>query len=80
MTEVLTGVISALVAVILSMVGVIKLWLPRHDRVLHNPIELEHIRELLEGIKAEVEKTSAIAAERHQALLAGLARLEQKVQ
>lgn len=78
--EVLTGVTSALVAVILTLVAVIRFYLPRANR--HNPNleeELREVRRGLEKLNDRMLEHNVAAEGRHRELMVLLDEIRRRV-
>lgn len=86
MDTVIIQVITALVTTVITLAGLLKFYLPRHDIRMHNP-HLEELRAIHAGIDRNNEKIGEVvaslstqkemSAERHNELLSCLRRIEE---
>lgn len=78
MQEILSAVITGLVAVIATLTAFLRFYLPRHDKAWHNPYEKD-LTANLEGVVSRLDILSKMAEERHGELLRALGRIEAKL-
>lgn len=77
MSEIVTGIIAALVAIILTLAGVLKLYLPKVKK--NNPVELTEIRQVIQKINESLRLHLEMSARDHNEVMDTLKRIEQKL-
>jgi len=81
MSEIVTGVLSALIAIIVTLIGILKLYLPRL-KPKSNPgseEELAEIRRCLQALNVTLTAHCQLSARDHQDTMGALARIEAKL-
>lgn len=88
MDSVIIQVITALATTVVTLAGLLKFYLPRHDQRIHNP-HLEELKAIHSGIDKNSEKIGEVVAslsnqkdvanERHNQLISSLRRIEERV-
>jgi len=73
-TSIIVGLVTALGSVAASLALLLKFYLPRHDKILHNP----HLEEL-QAIHKSIDAHEEGARKRQKDLLESLDRIERKV-
>lgn len=77
-SEIVTGVISALLSVVLVLISMLKLYLPKL-KSRGNPDGLAEIRQSLQKISEAVATHNQMAARDHQDVMAALMRIEARL-
>lgn len=87
MDSVIVQVITALATTVVTLAGLLKFYLPKHDQKMHNP-HLEELKAIHTGIDKNTEKIGEVLAslssqkevanERHNQLISCLGRIEEK--
>ena len=88
MDSVIIQVITALATTVVTLAGLLKFYLPKHDQRIHNP-HLEELKAIHSGLDRNNERIGEVIAslssqkdvanERHNQLISSLSKIEERV-